>query len=153
MKRQPSYNHSITHLATLYQPMPSYISQMSNNNSQKRKQKGRYLAMQQYESTNIFSKDLFVQDTGWKCTVSYSVSYRIIIRRRCAQPSHLLLREKSMKNVSSLLPPSICSLNLSPKQNLKEAQPVPSRMYSIVYTSFKIYPSFSTLSPLFYPSF
>jgi hypothetical protein len=29
------------------------------------------------------------------CTVSYSVSYRIIFRRRCAQPAHLLLREKS----------------------------------------------------------
>jgi hypothetical protein len=101
----------------------------------------------------FLSKDLFVQDTGWKCTVSYSVSYRIIIRRRCAQPSHLLLREKSMKNVSSLLPPSICSLNLSPIQKLKEAQPIPGRMFSIVYTSFKIYPSFSTLSPLFYPSF
>jgi hypothetical protein len=26
------------------------------------------------------------ESTGWKCTVSYSISYRIIVKRRCALP-------------------------------------------------------------------
>jgi hypothetical protein len=49
-------------------------------------------------------------DIGWKCTVSYSVSYRIIFRRHCAQPAHLLLREKSgdqrvgTENIIPILP-------------------------------------------------
>ncbi len=40
-----------------------------------------------------------------------------------------------MNNVSSLLPTSICSLNLSPIQNLMEALPMPHRMYSIIHLS------------------
>ncbi len=54
---------------------------------------------------------------------------------------------KCTKNVSSLIPPSICSLNLSPIQNLKEALPMPRRMYSMYSTSFKNYPSFSLQVP------
>jgi hypothetical protein len=46
----------------------------------------------------------------------------------CAQQS-------ALTNVSSLLPPSISSLNLSPIQNSKEALPMARRKYSIVHIS------------------
>ncbi len=59
--------------------------------------------------------------------------------------------ESALKNVSSLLPLSFCSLNLSPIKNLKETLPLPCRMYSIVHLS-KIIRLSAFKSPLFYPS-
>ncbi len=44
----------------------------------------------------MLQREVFIElTTGWKCIVSNSVSYKIIFRRRCAKPAHLLLREKS----------------------------------------------------------
>jgi hypothetical protein len=57
---------------------------------------------------------------------------------------------KCTENVSSFLPPSICSINLSSIQNLKEAQPMIHRMYSIIHLS-KIIHLLAFKSLLFYP--
>jgi hypothetical protein len=56
-----------------------------------------------------------------------------------------------MKNVSSLLPPSIFSLSLSPIQNLKEDLKMPTGMYSTIHL-LEIMRLSALKSPLFYPS-
>ncbi len=43
--------------------------------------------------------------------------------------------KSALKNLSSLLLPSISSLNWSPKPNLKEALFMPRRMFSIIHLS------------------